>query len=49
LQRVYTAGGGANNAAWQQLRQARLGVRVIPSQETEAAYGTACLALTPHL
>lgn len=49
LQRVYTAGGGANNAPWQQLRQARLGVRVIPSQETEAAYGTARLALTPHL
>lgn len=49
LQRVYTAGGGANNAAWQQLRQARLGVPVTPSQDREAAYGTACLALTPPL
>jgi sugar (pentulose or hexulose) kinase len=49
LQRVYTAGGGANNTAWQQLRQARLGVPVTPSQDTEAAYGTARLALTPRL
>ena len=45
LQRVYTAGGGANNEAWMRLREARLGVRVSRSLETEAAYGTALLAL----
>lgn len=44
LQRAYTAGGGAQNRAWTALRQQRLGVPVMPSVRTEAAYGTALLA-----
>ena len=45
LKRVYTAGGGAKNRVWTRLRQHRLGVPVIPSIQTEAAYGTALLAM----
>ncbi|MEM9450354.1 MAG: FGGY-family carbohydrate kinase [Cyanobacteria bacterium P01_E01_bin.6] len=45
LSAVYTAGGGAKNAAWTVIRQRRLGVPVMVSPNTEAAYGTACLAL----
>ncbi len=44
LSRVYTAGGGATNTAWTRIRQRHLKVPVIPSQQTEAAYGTALLA-----
>ena len=44
IQRVYTAGGGAQNQAWTAMRQRRLGVPVTRSPYTEAAYGTACLA-----
>ncbi len=46
VQRVYTAGGGAKNTVWQALRQRHLGVPVIPAVQTEAAYGTAKLALS---
>ncbi|WP_159784784.1 FGGY-family carbohydrate kinase [Sodalinema gerasimenkoae] len=49
LQRVYTAGGGAKNFAWMRLREVRLGVPVTRSLETEAAYGTALLALRSSL
>lgn len=49
LKRVYTAGGGANNDAWMRLREARLGVPVTRSLETEAAYGTALLAFSSGL
>jgi sugar (pentulose or hexulose) kinase len=42
---VYTAGGGAQNEAWSQMRSRYLQVPVIPSIQTEAAYGTALLAL----
>lgn len=44
LTRVYTAGGGARNTVWQRIRQRHLKVPVTPSQETQAAYGTALLA-----
>lgn len=45
LQRVYTAGGGARNAAWTALRVRQLGLPVDRSQHPDAAYGTALLAL----
>ncbi|MEL6603299.1 MAG: FGGY-family carbohydrate kinase [Cyanobacteria bacterium J06614_10] len=50
VQSVYTAGGGAQNQTWQQLRQRQLslrhpGVVVTIAANTEAAYGTAQLAL----
>lgn len=45
LHRVYTAGGGATNPAWTRIRARQLNVPVLPSQYTEAAYGTALLAL----
>ena len=51
LQRVYTAGGGAQNLAWQQLRQRWLSaktnraIEVAIAPHTEAAYGTAQLAM----
>ena len=41
---VYTAGGGAKNLIWSQIRQRYLGVPVLLSQEQDAAYGTAVLA-----
>ncbi|MEG3436547.1 FGGY-family carbohydrate kinase [Pannus brasiliensis CCIBt3594] len=44
LQRVYTAGGGAKNPAWGKIRERRLGVPVLLSKQTEAAYGSALLA-----
>jgi D-ribulokinase len=45
LSRVYTAGGGAKNEVWAQIRQRYLGVTVQASVHTEAAYGSALLAL----
>ena len=45
LTQVYTAGGGAKNVAWQQIRQRRLQVPILPAVQTEAAYGTALLAM----
>jgi D-ribulokinase len=45
LSRVYTAGGGAKNAVWTQIRQHHLQVPISTSDRTEAAYGTALLAL----
>jgi sugar (pentulose or hexulose) kinase len=44
LTQVYTAGGGAKNAAWTMIRSRHLHVPVLPSAQTEAAYGTALLA-----
>ncbi|MCU0523460.1 MAG: FGGY-family carbohydrate kinase [Elainella sp. Prado103] len=43
LSRVYTAGGGAQNATWTQIRSRHLQVPVQISPQTEAAYGTARL------
>ncbi|HLP89113.1 MAG TPA: FGGY-family carbohydrate kinase [Nostocaceae cyanobacterium] len=45
LNHVYTAGGGAANSTWTAIRQRYLQVPVISSQHTEAAYGTALLAM----
>jgi xylulokinase len=45
LTRVYTAGGGAKNSVWNQIRARHLGVSVMPSVNASAAYGTALLAL----
>ncbi len=45
LIQVKTAGGGAQNPAWTALRQQQLGLPVTPADQTEAAYGTALLAL----
>ncbi|WP_416674240.1 FGGY-family carbohydrate kinase [Egbenema bharatensis] len=44
LTQVYTAGGGAKNLAWTKIRSRHLGIPVTPSEQTEAAYGTALLA-----
>ncbi len=45
VRQVYTAGGGAQNTVWQALRQQHLGLPVLNAVQTEAAYGTAKLAL----
>lgn len=44
LKRVFTAGGGSHNKAWEQIRQSILGVPVLTSKFNEAAYGSALLA-----
>ncbi|CDM95056.1 MAG: FGGY-family carbohydrate kinase [Limnospira sp. PMC 1291.21] len=49
LQRVYTAGGGAKNSTWTTIRHHHLRVPVLPSPHTQAAYGTACLAMRGEL
>lgn len=46
LSKVYTAGGGAQNQTWQTIRTKRLQVPVSVSPHTEAAYGSALLALS---
>ena len=46
LTQVYTAGGGAKNACWQQIRQGYLLVPMVNADQTEAAYGTALLAIS---
>ena len=45
LTRVYTAGSGAYNDTWKAIRERYLGVPVMRSSNTEAAYGTALLAM----
>ncbi|MBW4476829.1 MAG: FGGY-family carbohydrate kinase [Tolypothrix brevis GSE-NOS-MK-07-07A] len=45
LNRVYTAGGGAANDTWTAIRKRYLDVPVMRSDNTEAAYGTALLAM----
>ena len=45
LTRVYTAGGGAANHTWNAIRAHHLQVDVVASVYTEAAYGTALLAM----
>lgn len=44
LTRVVTAGGGAQNQTWSQIRQRCLQVPVSAAAQTQAAYGTARLA-----
>ncbi len=45
LTQVLTAGGGAKNETWRAIRQRHLQIPVTASEQTEAAYGTALLAL----
>lgn len=45
LKQVLTAGGGANNEAWIAIRQRHLRVSIMRAAQTEAAYGTALLAM----
>ena len=45
LRRVVTTGGGAKNEAWRLIRQRQLQVPVQTATQTEAAYGTALLAM----
>ncbi len=45
LTHVYTAGGGAQNLVWTAIRQRYLGVPCLRSRSTDAAYGSALLAL----
>jgi len=45
LTRVWTAGGGSQNPTWTSIRQQRLPVPVAVAENTEAAFGTARLAL----
>lgn len=45
LRSIHTAGGGAKNQVWMQMRSRLLNVPVRRSAHTEAAYGTALLAL----
>ncbi|MGB3654849.1 MAG: FGGY-family carbohydrate kinase, partial [Rivularia sp. (in: cyanobacteria)] len=42
---IYTAGGGAKNQVWSEIRKQYLGVPVVSSINTEAAYGSALLAM----
>ncbi|GAB4529793.1 MAG: FGGY-family carbohydrate kinase [Pleurocapsa sp.] len=44
LTKIYTAGGGAQNKTWQQIRQRYFDLPVVAAANTEAAYGTALLA-----
>lgn len=45
LIQVYTAGGGAKNYIWRKIRHNYLQVPIINATNTDAAYGTALLAL----
>jgi D-ribulokinase len=45
VQGVWTAGGGAKNAAWTELRRQELGVPVVAAEEGEASYGAALLGM----
>ncbi len=44
LTQVYSAGGGANNPTWTQIRARHLRVPLAPPSQTAAAYGAALLA-----
>ncbi|CAN1125216.1 D-ribulose kinase [Linum perenne] len=45
VEQVFTAGGGAKNNKWMQIRERVIGVPVTRAMHTEAAYGAALLAL----
>ncbi len=45
LQQIYTAGGGATNETWRQLRASLMSVPIKTAASTEAAVGSAYLAL----
>ncbi|MGX9355186.1 hypothetical protein ACS3SW_08505 [Roseobacteraceae bacterium S113] len=42
--RIFTAGGGAQNEAWTDIRAAQLGTTPLKAQDTEASIGVARLA-----
>lgn len=44
LGKLRTIGGGAENDVWSHIRQRRLGVKMLPSMHSQAAYGAAKLA-----
>ncbi len=46
---VYTAGGGAKNTVWQNIRQRNLKIPVTAAKITQAAYGTALMAANRSL
>ncbi len=46
LTKVYTAGGGAKNLVWSAIRKRYLKVPVVTPVHTDAAYGSALLAMT---
>lgn len=52
LRTVVTAGGGAKNAVWMQMRERLLGVSVTAANQAEAAFGAALLGMrglaAPH-
>ncbi len=43
-QRIFTAGGGSRNPAWQQIRERTLNTPLIIAEHSEASYGSALLA-----
>ncbi|CAJ2679361.1 unnamed protein product [Trifolium pratense] len=45
VDQVFTAGGGAKNEKWTKIRERVLGLPVSRADQTEAAYGTALLAI----
>ena len=42
--KIFTAGGGNKNAAWQQIRQRATGINIQPAVHSDACYGSALLA-----
>jgi hypothetical protein len=49
LRSVRSVGGGAANSLWTEIRAQRLGVPMLASLHTEAAYGAALLARSPFV
>ena len=46
--KIFTAGGGAKNQAWKNIRERATGVEVTNALHTEACYGSALLAKNGH-
>jgi sugar (pentulose or hexulose) kinase len=44
VNRIFTAGGGSKNPAWQKIRERLTGVEILPAEKSEACYGSALLA-----
>jgi sugar (pentulose or hexulose) kinase len=42
--RIYTAGGGSNNATWRAIRRQIIGTDIVQATQNEACYGSALLA-----
>ncbi|MEM9137384.1 MAG: FGGY-family carbohydrate kinase [Cyanobacteria bacterium P01_F01_bin.42] len=47
IQQIFTAGGGTRNLGWMEWRKTQANVPVVLSEQPEAAYGAALLALQP--